>query len=186
MTTIEHAPKYLGPKAELIKYRLKLLSQAALALFAQEVTKKPEHTHSPIILKIDLSKTDGYNSTDEQVLQQELTKKHLFGREFGYTAFPTFLAETTLKTGTYYDQNDKNIDPNQMWLCLLSADGQNIVADEYSLVDYLTSSSEDMATSCFAVYDLSHFTQGDAEFHYQFKNPKEKRAALRAIVHVRL
>ncbi len=184
MSLKEHSSIYLGPQAEQTRFKLHLAAHVVKAFFSQEISRPIEHSSKPKVFNIDLSKTDGYNSTDEEVLRDELKKRKLLSRELGYTAFPSFLADATLKTGSYY--GPEHDDPNQMWLCLLSEDGQKIEADEYTLVDYLTSSSEDMETSCFAIYDLSHFNQGDSEFHYHFINPKEKLAALRAVVHVRL
>lgn len=184
MQTVERSPIYLGPKVEQLRFKLRVLAQAYMAQFAQEIEEPKQARIQRFTL--DLSDTDEYDFTDDMKLKQELSKRGLYSKQFGYSAFPTFLSSRAVKMGTYYDP--KNNNANEMWCCRISGNDGKIKAYSGSLVDYLTGNSEDKRTCCFAIYDLNQMKLADLSDGdcFVFKDPQNKKAALKAIVLVKL
>lgn len=195
MTSKEQNNTYLGPQAEMELFKLKAAAMMAMAQFRQEIQARVDTKTSPesknfVIFTIDLSRANEYDPENDEdaILKRELEKRGLFNQRLGYTGFPEHLAKKLEEIGTYYDPDDA--DGNLMWCCLIEErDGKQVIRhEENTLIDYVLDYDSSASHGTFAIFDLNHFDKPEyaVDYEFKFKNPKKRKAALRAIVHVKL
>jgi hypothetical protein len=136
--------------------------------------------------KISFKEADGgYTCSEQDILENELSKLGLYSPGLGYSAFNPALLRLVLETGTFHrqDQSRKdNIDCCKVDLSISEIRDN----DETDLIHYIDCSAENNK-GAFAVYDLSLLKEREEEGghpYYQFKNPENKLEALLAVVEV--
>ncbi len=135
-----------------------------------------------------------FNTTEQDVLERELSAWGLYGEEFAYSAFHPSLTKMVLKTGSFHDPKSNELD--DIDCCILNpplSEKRGIRDDdEDDLVSYMIS-AESEGKGAFAVYDRNQLEErplpGALEGShpwYRFKHPDRKLDALLAIVKVDL
>lgn len=119
---------------------------------------------------------DGYDRTEQSVIQDQLKKHKLYNPRYGYSAVSNLWLPSVKKIGTYRPE-DNDIYCNTIQE---TPEGPRIRdSADYDIAHYLK-----LVTPCnpgvIVVYDLAYFL--DNHPRYIFRFPKQKRDAVKAIL----